>query len=77
MKVPKSKTIRGKIYAYAYKVGLVVVHNSEETCNLFDIHVGYYTHKNVDMDTVVRVVTDELYARKFRQESEASLNVGA
>jgi hypothetical protein len=77
MKIPKEKTIRGKINGYAYKVGLTIVKNFDGSYSLFDIRMAYYTHKNVDMNTVVRVVIDEMYARKFRQEAEASLNVGA
>lgn len=85
MKIPKEKTIRGKINAYAYKMGFTLHPHSlgsipsgvPGTYSLFDIRMGYYTHKNVDMNTVVRVVIDEMYARKFRQEAEASLNVGA
>jgi len=74
MKIPKEKTIRGKINDYAYKVGLtIVVENGKYS--LFDIHMGYFTHKHVNMDTVVRVVIDELYAREYRKQ--ASLAVGA
>jgi hypothetical protein len=74
MRIPKEKTIRGKINGYAYKVGLtIVVENGKYS--LFDIHMGYYTHKSVSMDTVVRVVVDELYAREYRKQ--ASPTVGA
>jgi len=75
MRIPKTSTIRKKIYGYAYKAGFTVIHNPNGTYSLFDIRMAYYTHKNVDMDTVVRVVVDELYAMKFRLE--ASLTVGA
>ena len=68
MRIPKTSTIRKKIYGYAYKAGFTVVHNPNGTYSLFDIRMAYYTHKNVDMDTVVRVVVDELYAMKFRLE---------
>lgn len=75
MKIPKASTIRGKIHAYARKVGLTVMHNVDGSYNIWDNRIAYYTHKNVNMDTVVRVVIDDLYAIKFRQE--ASLSVGA
>jgi hypothetical protein len=74
MRIPKEKTIRSRINAYAYKLGFtIVVENGKYS--LFDIHMGYFTHKNVDMDTVVRVVTDELYAREYRKQNP--LTVGA
>jgi hypothetical protein len=77
MRIPKTTTIRKKIQGYAYKAGFTLHPHSvgsvpsgvPGTYSLFDIHMGYYTHKNVNMDTVVRVVVDELYARKFRQEA--------
>ena len=75
MKIPKTSTIRGKIHGYAYKMGFSIVKNFDGSYNLFDIHMAYYTHKNVNMDTVVRVVVDEMYAKKFREE--ACLGVGA
>jgi hypothetical protein len=75
MRIPKTKTIRGKIHGYAYKMGFTIVKNFDGSYSLFDIRMAYYTHKNVDMDTVVRVVVDEMYAKKFREE--ASLTVGA
>lgn len=77
MKIPKEKTIRGKIHGYAYKAGFTIVKNHDGTYGLWSNVIGYYTHKGVDMDTVVRVVIDELYAIKFRREAEASLAVGA
>lgn len=73
MKIPKSKTIRGRIYAYAYKAGFTVVKEWDGTYGLFDNRAGWYVQKGVDMDTIVRLVIDELYAIKFRQETEASL----
>ncbi len=74
MRIPKEKTIRGKINGYAYKLGFtIVVENGKYS--LFDIHMGYFTHKNVDMDTVVRILIDELYAREYRKQN--SLTVGA
>lgn len=75
MRIPKEKTIRGKIHGYAYKVGFTIVKNADASYSLFDNRMDYYTHKNVNMDTVVRVVIDSLYAMKYRQE--ASLTVGA
>ena len=73
-KIPKTQTIRSKIYAYAYKAGFTIHPHKvgsipsgvPGTYSLFDIRMGYYTHKNIDMNTVVRVVTDELYAIMYR-----------
>ena len=76
MRIPKASTIRGKINAYAYKVGITIVKNTDGSYNLWDMVIGYTTHRNINMDTVVRVVIDEMYARKYRQEREASLNMG-
>jgi hypothetical protein len=75
MKIPKEKTIRGKIYAYAYKAGFTlhphrlgsIPSGVPGTYSLFDIRANYYTHKSVSMDTVVRVVIDEMYAAKYRK----------
>jgi hypothetical protein len=72
MRIPKEKTIRGKIHGYAYKMGFTIVRNVDGSYNIFDIHMAYYTHKNVNMDTVVRVVMDEMYAKKFREEAPLS-----
>lgn len=65
-KIPKQTTIRGKIYAYAYKVGFTVVTQSDGLYYIFDRHVGYTTHKNLTMDDVVRIVTDTMYASMYR-----------
>ena len=65
MKIPKEKTIRGKIYGYAYRAGFTVHPQSDGTYSLFDIKMNYYTHEHVSMDTVVRVVIDELYAMSY------------
>lgn len=65
MKIPKENTIRGKINGYAHKAGFALHANSDGTYNLFDIKMDYYTHKNVPMDTVVRIVIDELYAMMY------------
>jgi hypothetical protein len=67
MRIPKEKTIRGKINGYAYKAGFTIVRNADNTYNIFDIYMGYYTNKNVTMDTVVRVVIDTLYAMEYRK----------
>lgn len=80
MRIPKEKTIRSKIRGYAYKMGFTLHPHSvgsipsgvPGTYSLFDIHMGYYTHKSVSMDTVVRVVMDEMYAKKFREEASLS-----
>jgi hypothetical protein len=85
MRIPKITTIRKNINRYAYNAGFTLHPHSvgsypsgvPGTYSLFDIHMGYYTHKSVSMDTVVRVVVDEMYAKKFRQEAEASLARGA
>ncbi len=69
MKIPKTSTIRSKIHTYAHKMGFTIVKNFDGSYNLFDIHMGYHTHKNVNMDTVVRVIVDEMYAKKFREEN--------
>ena len=69
-KIPKTETIRKNIRKYANHAGFALHQNSVEcNYNLFDIHMGYYVHRNIDMDTVVRVITDELYAIKYRMES--------
>ena len=83
MKIPKTSTIRKNINKYAYKMGFTlhphhvgsIPSGVPGTYSLFDIRAGYYTHKSVNMDTVVRVVVDEMYAKKFREE--APLTVGA
>lgn len=85
MRIPKTSTIRKNINRYAYNAGFTLHPHSvgsipsgvPGTYSLFDIRANYYTHKSVSMDTVVRVVVDELYAIKFRKEREASLTVGA
>jgi hypothetical protein len=76
MRIPKTATIRKNINRYAYNAGFTLHPHSvgsipsgiPGTYSLFDIRMGYYTHKSVSMDTVVRVVIDEMYAKKFRQE---------
>lgn len=73
-KIPKQTTIRKNIRRYAYIAGFTLHPHSAGsipsgvpgTYSLFDIKINYYTHKSVDMDTVVRVVTDELYAIAYR-----------
>lgn len=73
-KIPKQTTIRKSIRRYAYIAGFTLHPHSvgsipsgvPGTYSLFDIHMNYYTHKNIDMNTVVRVVTDELYAITYR-----------
>jgi len=67
MKIPKSSTIRSKIHAYAKKADMTIMHNLDGTYNVWSNVIGYHTHKNVNMDTVVRVVVDELYAMEFRK----------
>jgi hypothetical protein len=76
MRIPKTATIRKNINRYAYNAGFTLHPHSvgsipsgvPGTYSLFDIRMGYYTHKSVSMDTVVGVVIDEMYAKKFRQE---------
>lgn len=65
MKIPKEKTIRGKINGYAYKAGFTLHPQDDGTYSLFDIKMKYYTHVHVNMDTVVRVVIDELYSMAY------------
>lgn len=73
-KVPKQTTIRKSIRRYAYMAGFTLHPHSvgsipsgvPGTYSLFDIKMNYYTHKSVDMDTVVRVVIDELYAMAYQ-----------
>lgn len=48
---------------------MTIVKNVDGSYGIWSIPIGYYTHKNVNMDKVVRVVIDELYAIKFRQEA--------
>lgn len=73
-KIPKTETVRKSIRRYAYIAGFTLHPHSvgsipsgvPGTYSLFDIKMGYYTHRNIPMDTVVRVVIDELYAIKYR-----------
>jgi hypothetical protein len=77
MRIPKIETIRKSIRRYAYNAGFTLHPHSvgsipsgvPGTYSLFDIRMGYYTHKSVSMDTVVRVVVDTLYAMQRRNES--------
>lgn len=69
MKMVSADTIRKNIDKYAFRAGFVVVRNFNSKYCLFDVKMDYYTHKNVDMDTVVRVVIDELYAMKINSPS--------
>lgn len=66
-KVPKVSTIRGRIHAYAYKVGFTIVTQADGRYYIFDNRMGYTTQRNLTMDDVVRIVTDELYAMVYRQ----------
>ena len=73
-KIPKTETIRKSIRKYAYFAGFTLHPHSvgsipsgvPGTYSLFDIRMGYYTHQSIDMNTVVRVLTDELYAKVYR-----------
>lgn len=61
MKVAKYPTIRRNIMKYAKKAGFVCVrHDAGATFSLWDIAMGYYTHKFLTADQVARVVIDEL-----------------
>ena len=79
-KIPKQITIRKSIRRYAYIAGFTLHPHSAGsipsgvpgTYSLFDIKMNYYTHKSVDMDTVVRVVIDELYAMAY-QNSQSTV----
>ena len=75
MRIPKSSTIRSKIHAYAKKADMTIMHNLDGTYNVWSNVIGYHTHKNVNMDTVVRVVSDELYAMNFRLGASPSWGV--
>lgn len=84
MKIPKTSTIRKNINRYAYNAGFTLHPHSvgsipsgvPGTYSLFDIRCGYYTHKSVSMDTVVRVVVDELHMKEYNRQNR-SLVVGA
>lgn len=76
MKIPKEKTIRGKIYGYAYKAGFTVHPQVNGTYSVFDIKMNYYTHRNISMNDVVRVVTDELHMMAYVKQSRMVSKVG-
>lgn len=67
-KMPKTETIRKSIRRYAYYAGFTLHPHSTGsipsgvpgTYSLFDIKMGYYTHTNISLDDVVRVVHDDL-----------------
>ena len=71
MRIPKTATIRKNIYGYAYKARMIMVTNPDKSYSLWDIPAGYYTHKNINMDTVVRVVVDELHMIASSKAREA------
>lgn len=70
-KVPKVSTIRNRIRHYALKAGFSIHHHLDGTYSLFDIRMGYFTNERTSIDTVVRVVTDELYAVVYRNNYSA------
>lgn len=73
MKIPKTTTIKKRIRFYAYRAGFTlhphylgsIPSGIPGAYSLFDIKAGYYTHRNIGMNDVVRVVTDELYAMEY------------
>lgn len=74
MRIPKATTIRKNIHSYARKVGFSIIVNPDNSYNLWDVVMGYCIHRGVNMDTIVRVVIDDMYAKKYREEN--SLTVG-
>jgi hypothetical protein len=76
-KPPKTKTIKGKINAYAYKCGFTLHPQTDGTYALFDIHMGYYVCRG-SRDRVVQFVLDELWMKYHREhpyEGELVKNV--
>ena len=65
MKIPKEKTIRGKMNAYAYRAGFTLHPKKDGTYSLFNIKMKCYTHEHICMDSVVRVVVDKLHAMGY------------
>lgn len=66
-KVPHTSTIRNNIRLYAEKVGMRIEKNVDGSYNVWSIEIGYITHRGVNMDTVVRVVVDELHMKNWRE----------
>lgn len=72
MRIPKESTIRKHYMGYAYKAGFTV-HPSQlpwyaDRFDLFDIAMGYYTHRDITIDTMVKVIIDTLHQKKARLE---------
>ena len=67
-KVPTVSTIRKNIHWYAEKVGFTIHRLANGNYNVYDTKMKYIVHHSVNMDTVVRVVTDEVYAIAHRKE---------
>ena len=61
MKMPNESTIRSRIHWYAEKVGFTIHRQTNGNYNVYDTTMKYVVNHNVNMDTVVRVVTDEMY----------------
>lgn len=75
MKIPSKKTIKGKINAYAYKCGFVVVRCDDGSYNLFDIKMNYYVFRG-SLEDAVRMIMDELSMIAYNEKNR-SLTVGA
>lgn len=73
MKIPKEMTIRKSIRSYARKMGFSIISNPDNSYNLWDVAMGYTTHRSVNMDTIVRVVIDHMYAKKYREEHSLAM----
>ena len=74
MRIPKGQTIHRHYVKYAEKAGFVVhpVHDYYRVTvyNLFDVTMGYYTHRNISKNVMVGVIIDTLHQKKARIERE-------
>ncbi len=62
MKIAKYPTIRRNLAKYAKKAGFVCVkHDTGATFSIWDVAMGYYTHKFITADKAATVIIDELY----------------
>lgn len=70
MKIVKASTVRKSVSVYASRVGFRVecdpFSTNADRYSIFDIRADYYIRRNVNMDTVVRLIIDELYAKMYR-----------
>lgn len=66
MKIAEYSTIRKNIMKYAKKAGFVCVkHDTGATFSLWDVTMGYYTHKFLTADQITRVILDELHMIEY------------